>query len=183
MTARAIRVMGGSALRGYGGGGCDGNPWVKSCVRVLICDSRKALLACNVGDHRAPNLQVRKTLERPELTSHDLGADRPGRAFSGADQRRSAVGDQRCSAVGEADFHRLEGEQFLAEVASELERNVSEQRIRDLIVVAPPQPAGMLRKNLSPAVRKVLRHDIEKDYVRSPMPRLERQLTKQLQKC
>src|SRR5690242_6767791 len=95
---------------------------------VLICDSRKALLAVNVGDALTANLQVRKTWEHADLATHEQGTDKPGRAFSGADGERSAVDT--------TDLHRLEEEHFLAQVASELVGNVSQHQIKELVVVA-----------------------------------------------
>jgi protein required for attachment to host cells len=140
---------------------------------VLICDGRVALFAFNAGDQLAPNLQVRQKMEHAELASHEQGTDKPGRAFSGADARRSAMET--------TDFHRLEEEHFLGRVASALEQKVTGHEIGDLIVVAPPRVTGILRKTLPPSVRKVVRHEIEKDYVRMPIAEVERQVVRQLE--
>jgi len=140
---------------------------------VLICDSRVALFAVNEGDQEAPNLQVRQKMEHPDLPSHEQGTDKPGRAFSGADSQRSAMET--------TDFHALEEEKFLKRVASAAEARVAGHEIKHLIVVAPPRVTGILRKVLSPSVRKLVRHEVEKDYVRMPMYEVERQIIKHLE--
>jgi len=140
---------------------------------ALICDNRKAIFAINEGDEAAPNLRVHKTMEHPDERTRELGTDKPGRAFSGADDRRSAMEP--------TDFHRLSEEAFLAKVAAVLEREVSERKIEYLIIAAPPQTTGTLRKLLSPAVQKVLQCEVEKDYVRVPLHTVEQRLAKHLQ--
>ena len=142
---------------------------------ILICDGRTALLAFNAGDELAPNLQVRKRWEHTVSATHEQGTDKPGRAFSSSDRRRSAVET--------TDYHRLEETQFLAHVASALEENVAEQVIRNLIVVAPPRAMGILRAAFPSSVRKLVRQEIEKDYVRAPTHEIERRLAKYLAEC
>jgi len=139
---------------------------------VLICDGRKALLTQNAGDDAAPNLQVRETFEHPELPTRELGSDKPGRSFS-------SVGDRR-SATEPTDLHELAQEDFLKKIAATLDRNVSGHRIDNLILVAPPRAIGFLRRILSRAVRKVVHHEIERDYVRMPLYEVERHLAQHL---
>lgn len=140
---------------------------------VLICDSRKALLAFNAGDELAPNLQVRNSWQHSDLATHEQGTDKPGRAFSGADGQRSGTET--------TDFHRLEEELFLTDVAASLEQNAARQQIEHLIVVAPPRAMGILRRAVPPSLRKLVHHEIEKDYVRMPLPDVEQHLVKQLE--
>lgn len=139
---------------------------------VFVCDSRKAFLAFNAGDERAPHLQVPQKWEHADPPTHEQGTDKPGRAFSGADSRRAAVET--------TDFHRQEEERFLTRVAAALEGDLSERGIKRLIVVAPPRVAGILRKSLPPSVRRLVHCEIEKDYVRVPIPDLEARLVKHL---
>ncbi len=141
-------------------------------VWVLICDGRKALLTQNGGDHAAPNLQVRETFEHPELATHEMGTDAPGRVFAGTGERRGAT--------EQTDFHALAEEDFLKKLAAYLERMVSAGRLDNLILVAPPHALGILRHALAPAARKLVRREVEKDYVRMPMREIERRLAEQL---
>jgi protein required for attachment to host cells len=141
-------------------------------IWVLICDGRKALLTENAGDAAAPNLQVRESFEHPDIATHELGSDKPGRVFQSRNAGRSAAEP--------TDFHRLAEEDFLKKIAGTLDKSVSEHRIKDIILVAPPRAIGILRGALSPAVRKVVRHEIEKDYVRAPIYEVEQHLARHL---
>jgi protein required for attachment to host cells len=139
---------------------------------VLICDGGKAILAENAGDAEAPNLQVRETFEHPDLPTHRQGTDKPGRKFSSASDARSATEP--------TDFHAQAEEDFLRKIANRLERNIGERHIENLVVVAPPKAIGILRRAFSPSVRKVVRREVEKDYVHMPIYEVERHLSQKL---
>ena len=141
-------------------------------IWVLICDGRKALFAENAGDAAAPDLKVRQTFEHPDRPTHELGTDRPGRVFATVGERRAATEP--------TDFHTLAEETFLKGLAAHLEKGVAENRIRALILAAPPRALGVLRETLAPSVRKVVRHEIEKDYVHMPIYEVERHLAQHL---
>ncbi|HEX4078109.1 MAG TPA: host attachment family protein [Rhizomicrobium sp.] len=145
---------------------------LQHAVWVLICDGRKAIVAENGGDAAAPNLQVRETFEHPDLSTREQGTDRPGRTFASMGERRAAQEP--------SDFHALAEEDFLKKIAAHLERDVSEQKIRHLILVGPPRALGILRHALSPAVHKVVHHEVERDYVRMPIYEIERHLIQHL---
>src|SRR5579864_6657816 len=132
---------------------------------VLICDGGKAILAENAGDAAAPNLKVRETFEQPDPPTHEQGTDKPGRKFAG-------VGESR-SATEPTDFHAQAEEDFLRRIAARVEQNIGERHIRNLVVVAPPKAIGILRRAFSPAVRNVVRHEVEKDYVHAPIREIE----------
>jgi protein required for attachment to host cells len=139
---------------------------------VLICDGGKAILAENAGDAQAPNLQVRETFEHPDPPTHEQGTDKPGRKFSSASEARSTT--------EQTDFHTLAEEAFLKKIARRVERDIGDRHIENLIVVAPPKAIGVLRRVFPNAVRNVVRHEVEKDYVHMPMYEVERHLLKQL---
>jgi protein required for attachment to host cells len=141
-------------------------------IWVLICDGRKALLTENAGDAAAPNLQVRESFEHPDLATHELGSDKPGRIFQSTNVGRSAAEP--------TDLHRLAEEDFLKKIAGILNKSVSDHRIKNIILVAPPRAIGVLRGALSPAAGKVVRHELEKDYVREPMYEVEKHLVRHL---
>jgi protein required for attachment to host cells len=141
-------------------------------IWVLICDGRKALLAVNVGDAAAPNLKVRRTWEHSDPATHEQGTDRPGRTQASVGARRSAT--------EATDYHMLAEEDFLKKLAAHLEKDVTEHKIAALILAAPPRALGVLRDALAPSVRKIVRHEVEKDYVRMPVYEIERHLTAHL---
>ena len=89
------------------------------------------------------------------------------------------VGEAR-SATEPADLHTLAEEDFLKRLSAHLERNVGHGKIGKLIVVAPPRAIGFLRRAFSPALRKVVRQEVEKDYVNMPIYEVERRLSQHL---
>jgi len=58
---------------------------------VVVCDGAKALVLHNTGDAKFPNLKTVAVYEQKDLATSELGADRPGRAFSPAGHGRSSV--------------------------------------------------------------------------------------------
>ena len=141
-------------------------------VWVLICDGQKALLTENEGDAAAPNLKIRQTFGYSDLPTHEQGSDKPGRAFADVGQRRSATES--------TDFHELAKEDFLKMLAAHLERGVSDHQIKSLILVAPPHALGILRNAIPSSVRKIVQHEIEKDYAHMPVYEIERHVMHQL---
>jgi protein required for attachment to host cells len=136
---------------------------------VVVADGAKALVLENAGNVTAPDLKTREVHEQDDPKTSDIGTDKPGRAFS-------SVGNGR-SAVEQTDFHDQEEYRFLAQLAARLDRAVQSGEVRSLIVVAPPRAIGMLRKELSPQVRKAVRAEIEKDYVKMSVSEIVQRLT------
>ena len=59
---------------------------------VVVCDGKKALVLENVGDEKLLNLKTREVYEQPDLKTHELGTDAPGRAISSVGTARSIGG-------------------------------------------------------------------------------------------
>lgn len=136
---------------------------------VLVCDGRKALLLQNAGDRKYPKLETRKVYEHSDRPTHELGTDVPGRTFSGKDGRRAAVEPK--------DLQRLSEEAFLKQVANDLNAYVAGHKIEDLLLVAPARALGMLRQDISAAVRASVRAELARDYLRSPIYEIEQRLS------
>ena len=135
---------------------------------VVVCDGAKALLFENIGDAELVNLKTREVYEHKDLATHELGTDAPGRSMN-------SVGSAR-SAVGQADWHDRAETSFLEDLAKRLDTAVNAGQVKSLIVVAPPRALGVLRAAYSPALRGVLRAEIDKDLVKMPVPEIERHL-------
>ena len=136
---------------------------------ILICDGSKALLFRNAGDERALNLKAEHVLLEPHLPTHELGTDRPGRAYDAMDGSRSAM--------EETDWHREAEAKFLQELAKKLDVVVRERKVRHLAIVASPKALGVLRDQLTPSVRAVVSAELAKDLVKLPTPEIERHLS------
>jgi protein required for attachment to host cells len=135
---------------------------------VVVCDGAKALIMENTGTRSTPNLQVRETREQATSRTSDMGSERPGRVHESAGGGRSSV--------AQTDWHDQGERDFLGALASRLDEMVKGGKIRALIVVAAPRALGMLREAFSPEVRKVVAAEVDKDYVKLPVPEITRQL-------
>jgi protein required for attachment to host cells len=135
---------------------------------IVVCDGRKALILENVGDRRFPSLRTKETLQHPDAPTSVQGTDSPGRVHASAGEARSSV--------EQTDWHDEAERAFLATVADRLNKAVSAGETSALNVVAAPRALGMIRHAYSPAVRKALRSEMDKDLVKLPVHEIEKQL-------
>lgn len=135
---------------------------------VLVCDGKKALVLENSGDDKFLNLKIRETHEHPDQKTSEMGTDAPGRSFSSVGSRRSAM-DQ-------TDWHDQEEHKFLRGILEQLESAVATGQTKSLTIVAPPRALGVLRKAYSHNLKKVLRAEIDKDFVKMPLHEIEKHL-------
>ncbi len=123
---------------------------------ILVCDGARG----RVFAHRGPGtgLAAVAAAEHPETHGHtrDLGTDRPGRSFDSAGSGRHAMEPP-------VDWHRFEKTKFAKEMATLVETAAAARRFDRLVVVAPPQVLGDLRKALGPHARKRLAGELDKD--------------------
>lgn len=136
---------------------------------VVVCDGRKALILENRGDEKYPNLRMKEVLEHADQSTHEQGAAAPGRVHA-------ALGSAR-SAIEQTDWHDIEERKFLERLADHLDTVLTAGPHRGVIVVAPARALGMIRRAYSPALRKAIRLEIDKDWVKEPIDKIERQLT------
>ena len=135
---------------------------------VVVCDGRKALILENVGDDRFPNLRCREEHDHPDPPTHELGTSGPGRVHQSAGIARSSVES--------TDLHDQSEQQFLGWLAHHLDAAVTKGDAKALIIVAPPRALGVLRHAYSPKLRAALKAEIDKDYVKTPIHEIEKQL-------
>ncbi len=136
---------------------------------VIVCDGAKALVLENTGDAKFPNLKMREVYEQKDMTTHLLGADKPGRTHS-------SIG-QNSSAVTQTDWHNQTEQAFLTHLAQKLDAEVVAGKVKSLILVAPPRALGMIRHAYSHALRGAIRTEIDKDLVKHPVHDIEKHLT------
>jgi protein required for attachment to host cells len=135
---------------------------------VVVCDGRKALVLENIGDQERPNLRTKEVREHPAASTHEMGADRPGRAFS-------PVGSSR-SAVGQTDWHDAAERAFLIDLVGRLDTAVNSGAVTALVIVAPPRALGVLRESYTAAVRAAVTSEVDKDLTAMPVDKIERHL-------
>jgi len=137
---------------------------------VVVCDGAKALVLENAGDEKFPNLKTLEVFEQKDLATHELGAEKPGRAYSPA-------GHGVRGTIEQTDWHDQAERAFLGQLAKHLDVALAAGKVKSLIVVAPPRALGMIRPVYSHALKSAVRAEIDKDLVKHPVDRIEKQLT------
>lgn len=135
---------------------------------VVVCDGAKALFLQNAGDSRALKLKVMETLTQPDQPSREQGTARPGRVYQ-------SVGGAR-SSMEETDWHEQAETGFLKDVAERLGRMARSGEIENVVLVAPPKALGILRAQLSEEAAGIVRGEVARDYVKMPVPDIEKHL-------
>jgi protein required for attachment to host cells len=135
---------------------------------VVVCDGKKALVLENAGDEKFLNLKTREVFEHADPKTHEIGTDEPGRSFSSVGYGRSAM--------EQADWHDQEEQRFLQKLLGHLDSAVHSGQAKSLIIVAPPRALGVLRQAYSHELRKALRGEIDKDFVKMPVYEIEKHL-------
>jgi protein required for attachment to host cells len=137
---------------------------------VVVCDGAKALVLHNTGDAKFPNLKTVAVYEQKDLATSELGADKPGRAFSPA-------GHGSRSSVEQTDWHDQSERTFLLELVKHLDAALAAGKAKSIILVAPPRALGMIRPAYSHALRAAVRAEVDKDLVKLPIHEIEKHLT------
>jgi protein required for attachment to host cells len=136
---------------------------------VVVCDGRKSLILKNVGTTASPSLRTAEVREHDDPRTRELGNDAPGRVHS-------SLGEVR-SNVEQTDWHREAEQAFLEGLARRLDAAITKGETKHLIIVAPPRALATIRVACTPPVRKAIRAEVEKDYVKLPVPEIESRLT------
>jgi protein required for attachment to host cells len=128
---------------------------------IVIADAARA----RFFTHDRPHTQL-SPLAGAEMSTdippgHDIMADRPGRAFSSAGSRRSAMEPK-------SDPRELVERDFARTVIDKLEKNFAETRADRLVIVAAPKTLAEMRKHLPPALDKHLAATLDKDLTKIP---------------
>jgi len=136
---------------------------------VFVGDGRKALFLRNIGDAQAPNLAAETVLADENPPTHEQGTDRPGRTFKRAHTNRR-------SSMEPTDWHELEKHRFAGRVASAIENLVRAEKVKAIIIVAPPRTLSDLRQAFHADVKKRIIAEVEKDLTRHPVADIEEHL-------
>jgi protein required for attachment to host cells len=134
----------------------------------VVCDGAKALILENAGDAAALNLKTKEVREQPDAKTREQGTDAPGRAVNSIDSRRSAM--------EQTDWHQQGEQRFLTELSKRLDAAVMSGEAKSLVLVAPPRALGVIRQAATANLRKAVRAEIDKDFVRMPVPEIEKHL-------
>jgi protein required for attachment to host cells len=136
---------------------------------VFVGDGQKALFLRNAGDATLLNLTTAHVLTDENPPTHEQGTDRPGRAFQSADKTKR-------SGMETTDWHELEKERFARRVALALEQMVRGEKVKAIVVVAPPRTLAELRHAFHADVKNRIVAEIDKDLTKLPVDQIEKHL-------
>jgi protein required for attachment to host cells len=135
---------------------------------LFVCDGQKALLLQNAGDAELVNLKAVEVFTEYHPSTHEIGTDKPGRSFQSRGHGRSANASPDLHAEAERNFVRRVVE-FVNDAANK-------KSVTDLILIAPPKVLGLIRDDLAPEARALVRGEIGKDYAHLPISAIEEHL-------
>lgn len=136
-------------------------------IIVLVADGSRMLLLRNHGDDLHPDLRVISHRRIDNPPNRELLADAPGLGFSSAYRGRDTF--------SKSDPHQANEDRFAAEAVEALAR-VAKLASR-VVVVAPPRALGEMRTHYTPAIRKALVAEIDRDLVKHPVEEIARHLS------
>lgn len=123
---------------------------------VMALDGTKLLLFRNDGDDKYPVLATLKHEEADNPPSREHGTDKPGRTHA-------SMGDGRSSSYGETDWHEQTLQRFIRHAAEVLEKAAAGKPDAGIVVIAPPNALGELRKQYGRETGDRLLAEIGKD--------------------
>lgn len=130
---------------------------MKSVVTwILIANGARARLFSNDGPGHGVELVSDEVLAGANLPGREIMSDRPGRTFD-------SFGAGRHAKEPRTDPRKVEKRSFTHELAAMLDDGLKQGKFERLVLVAPPGELGLLRAELSPAVRKRVSADLNKD--------------------
>jgi protein required for attachment to host cells len=86
----------------------------------------------------------------------------------------SQTGAHHRSAYSQTDFHELEETRFAADAAEMLKKRALAREFEKLLIVAPPNTLGALRKHYHKEVEQRLIGEIPKDLTNHPVSEIEK---------
>lgn len=123
---------------------------------ILIANGARARLFSNDGPGHGVKLVSDEVFAGTNLPGREIMSDRPGRTFD-------SVGAGRHAKEPRTDPREVEKRSFAHELAAMLDDGLKQGKFERLVLVAPPRELGFLRVELSPAVRKRVSAELNKD--------------------
>ena len=128
---------------------------------VVVADGARAKVYLNDGPGRGLAEIPGAELAGAHAATRDINADRPGRTFDSAGVGRHAKEPP-------TDAHREAKRKFARLVASLLQDGLNRAAYDRLVLVAPPQALGDLRRELGKGVQAKVSGELGKDLTHLP---------------
>ncbi|PYE90380.1 host attachment family protein [Phyllobacterium leguminum] len=138
-------------------------------IWLLVADGEKALFLRNEGDAEYPNLEVVHEIHDDNPPTREQGTDAPGRYADPQGAHKSSF--------EETDWHRLEKDRFAGQLSDWLYRLAHRGRFKKIVLIAPPQVLGALRRELHKEVSVRVAAEIPKTLTNHTVVSIEQVLT------
>ena len=133
---------------------------------VLVTDGRKSLFLRNNGDEKQIDLRTEAHDEREDFKDRELKTDAPGAIGQSA-------GYSGRVAYDEPDYHQLEEDNWVKDVADQLRTRALNNDFEALAIIAPPKALGVLRKELHKEVERRVVLTLNKEMTDRPIDQIE----------
>lgn len=137
---------------------------------ILACDSRKALLITNTGTPIHPKLLVEQHFETEGASGGATGDNPSGSRYDGG----GTGGSFRARSAMEAKDPEIgKVENFATDIIVKLSSYLENNRVRQLVVVAPPAFLGVLRIKYNNQIKSMILCEVAKDVVHKPIDEIQ----------
>lgn len=133
---------------------------------VLVLDGSRMQILRNRGSEARPDFEILNSRHVDHPPTHELGTDRPGRAFGSANNSRHSY--------SETDLHER-GEDAFA-LASLNDLAAAHDAEAPIVLIAPPRLLGHLRKLLRPSLEQYIAATFDKDLAKEAPTEIARYL-------
>lgn len=133
---------------------------------VLVTDGRKSLFLRNNGDEKQIDLRTEAHDQRKDRKDREIKTDAPGAIGQSA-------GSSGRVAYEETDFHQLDEDNWVKDVAEQLRNRALANDFDALAIIAPPKALGVLRKELHKEVERRVVLTLNKEMTDRPIPDIE----------
>lgn len=141
----------------------------KKITWIVVADGARARFLRSEGWGHGLTEALNQAMITDHRPTHEIGTERPGRAFSPALGQPSGMEPK-------VDWHRFEKAQFAKAVAKTVEKAAIGGEFDRLVLVAPPPALGDLRNALGSNAQARIFAELGKDLTHLPLQELERRL-------
>ena len=137
---------------------------------IIVADSSRARIF-SMADVRSPLSEITDMLHpASRVREHNIGSDRQGRTFD-------SKGSGRHAKEGDVSIKKQEAINFSKEIAAYLDIERNKNRFEKLVLIAPPEFLGLLRKELSNSTKQRISREIGKDLTQRDAEHIRQEVT------
>ena len=131
-------------------------PQGKKNIWIMVANGSVGKIFQSNGSKLHIELLQEISSEAAHLRTHELGDNKPGRTFGGANSARHAMEPR-------TDPHRKEKTRFAHHIASLLNEGASTHKFDELVLAASPEFLGDIRTELNKHAHELVKKEINKD--------------------